>query len=101
MCHAEAMISNLTFSTSLEEIIVQNFTIEIIDDNIVESTERVDFLLNVTQEGIVIDTEADIATVNIFNDDSKNDSINLTTIILYNNSLIPRHSPPPALNVCV
>lgn len=69
------MISNLTFSTSLEEIIVQNFTVEIIDDNIVESTEIVDFLLNVTQEGIVIDMEADMATVNIFNDDSKNDII--------------------------
>ena len=98
MCHADAMVSNLTFSTSLEEIIVQNFTVEIIDDNIVESTERVDFLLNVTQEGIVIDTEADIATVNIFNDDSKNDIINLTTIILYYTTiasypgiLLPQH----------
>ena len=64
--------TDLTFSSSLEELLVQGFNFPIIDDTVVESTEQVKLFLNTSQEGVVIGADADVATVNIFNDDSEN-----------------------------
>ena len=60
------------FPSSLGELLVQEFNFSIIDDNVVESTEQVELFLNTSQEGVVIGADADMAIVNIFNDDSEN-----------------------------
>ena len=50
---------------------MQEFNVSIFDDTLVESTEQIKIFLNVSQEGVLIDTDVDVATVNITDDDSK------------------------------
>ena len=64
--------SELTFSHSLEETAVQNFVIPITDDMMVESNEQIRVYLNVSHNGVVIEPESEVATINILNDDGKN-----------------------------
>ena len=66
------MAADLTFPSSLEETVLLEFNITIVDDTIVESTEQIELYLNTNQEGVVIGAGADVAVVNIFNDDSEN-----------------------------
>ena len=66
-----ALISELTFLPLLDEVAVLEFNVSIIDDTMVEPTEQVEVLLNVSQGGVLIDSEAEVATINIINDDSK------------------------------
>ena len=66
------MVTELTFPSSLDELLVQEFNFPIIDDTVVESTEQIELFLNTSQEGVVIGADADVTTVNIFNDDSEN-----------------------------
>ena len=66
------MAAELTFPSSLEETVLLEFNITIVDDTIVESTEQIELYLNTSQEGVVIGAGADVAMVNIFNDDSEN-----------------------------
>ena len=47
------------------------FNISIIDDTAVEPTEQFEVFLITSQEGVLIEKEANTATVNIINDDSK------------------------------
>lgn len=66
------MVTELTFPSSPEELLLLEFNISIVDDTIVESTEQIELFLNTSQEGVVIGSGADVATVNVFNDDSEN-----------------------------
>ena len=73
--HAEninEVSSELTFSHSLEETAVQNFVIPITDDMMVESNEQIRVYLNVSHNGVVTEPEGEVATINILNDDGKN-----------------------------
>lgn len=66
------LVIELTFPSSFEELLVQEFNLSIVDDNIVEPTEQIELFLNTSQEGVLIDVEATVATVYVFNDDSEN-----------------------------
>ena len=79
------MVTELTFPSSLEELVLLKFNISIVDDTIVESTEHIELFLNTSQKGVVIGADTDVAMVNIFNDDSKNQNY----IINYNLVLRP------------
>lgn len=87
------MVTELTFPSSLEELLVQEFNFPILDDTVVESTEQIELFLNTSQEGVVIGADADVATVNIFNDDSEN-QINFNDSIHLIDSLVPSHTDP-------
>ena len=65
------LIEELRFPSSLEELLVLQFNVPIVDDIIVEPTEQVELFLNTSQDGVVIRADVDVATVNIFNDDSE------------------------------
>lgn len=69
--NTHALMSELTFLPLLDELAVQEFNVSITDDIMVEPTEQVEILLNVSQEGVLIDSEAEMATIIIINDDSK------------------------------
>ena len=60
------------FPPSLDELLILEFNLSIIDDTIVESTEQLELFLNTSQERVLIGMGANMATVNIFNDDSEN-----------------------------
>lgn len=66
------MAAELIFPSSLEETVLLEFNITIVDDTIVDSTEQIELYLNTNQEGVVVEADADMAVVNIFNDDSEN-----------------------------
>ena len=66
-----ALTAELTFPPLLDELAVQEFNVSITDDTMIELTEQVEILLNVSQEGVQINSEAEVATIIITNDDSK------------------------------
>jgi hypothetical protein len=66
------LVTELTFPSSPEELASLKFNILVVDDTIVESTEQIELFLNSSQEGVVIGSGVDVATVNVFNDDSEN-----------------------------
>ena len=77
-CITLILVIELTFPSSLEELLVQKFNVSIVDDTIVEPTEQIELFLNTSQEGVLINAETRVATVYIFNDDSENQFNNST-----------------------
>ena len=63
------MAKEITIFPSLDELFVQEVNISIADDTVVESTEQVVLFLSATQDGVLVENGS--ATINIFNDDSK------------------------------
>ena len=63
------MAKEITILPSLDELVVQEVNISIADDTVVESTEQVVLFLSATQDGVLVENGS--ATINIFNDDSK------------------------------
>ena len=61
----------MIFSPSLDELATLAFNISITDDTAVEPTEQFEVFLNTSQEAVLIEREANSATVNIIDDDSK------------------------------
>ena len=59
------------FSPSLEEVVTVAFNISITDDTAVESNEQFEVILSTSQEAVLVESEANTATVNITDDDSK------------------------------
>lgn len=47
------------------------FSLSIVDDTIVDSTEQIELLLSTGHDGVVIGAGGNAAIVNIFNDDSE------------------------------
>ena len=67
----EVTLIELIFSPSLEELVTMTFNFSITDDTAVEPTEQLELFLNTSQQAVLIETGASVATVNIINDDSK------------------------------
>ena len=67
----EVVAMELTFPSSLEELVILPFNLSILDDTIVESTEQIEVFLNISQNGVLTRADTSVATVSIFSDDSK------------------------------
>ena len=67
----ETIMTEVTFLPSHEELVTVALNISITDDSALESTEQFEVFLNTTQEAVLIEREANSATVNIIDNDSK------------------------------
>lgn len=68
----EPLSQHLTFVPSLEEVSSINFTVTIVDDDVISDTvKQFEVFLNTTQDGVLFESDNHTAIVNIIDNDSK------------------------------
>ena len=67
----ETTLTEVMFPPSLDELSTLAFNISITDDTAVEPTEQFEVFLNTSLEAVLTEREANFATINILDNDSK------------------------------